>query len=77
MPQPTVISTITKDKTAPENVAMLYMHCSIHRIKKKTCLCVPLFEETTRTTNVRTRGSEKYMDITVVKKMWENLKQHM
>jgi hypothetical protein len=29
--------------------------------KKKTLLCVPLFEETTRTTNVRTRGSKKYL----------------
>jgi hypothetical protein len=53
------------------------MNCSSHRIKKKkTLLCVPLFEETTRTTNVRRRNSKKYLDITAVKKMWENLKQH-
>jgi hypothetical protein len=42
------------------------MYCSSHRIKKKSC--VPLFEETTRITNVRRRGSKKYLDITAVKK---------
>jgi hypothetical protein len=46
-------------------------------LKKNTCLCVTLFEETTWTTNVRrTRGSGKYLDINSVQKMWENLKQH-
>jgi hypothetical protein len=44
-------------------------------LKKNTTMC-SLFEETTRTTNVRTRGSKNYLDITAVKKMWENLKQH-
>jgi hypothetical protein len=46
-----------------------------HSRQKKKTLCVPLFKETTRTTNVRTRGSKKYLDIPAVKK-WENLKQH-
>jgi len=41
--------------------------------KKSTSMC-SLCEETTRTTNVRTWGSKKYLDINAVKKMWENLK---